>query len=162
MSRVALAGAATAAGPGATAVKAVRGAARAAKEAMAATVAEVAEARVTRVARAATVVAMVARAARARAKVRQREQATPSKNGRPRNTLQNLSATALFCEYPLLFLIEIISEIRQGFRILASEIGALCQIFRDLYIFSAFPEAALLGTTMGKALKISIYSKISP
>jgi hypothetical protein len=27
---------------------------------------------------------------------------------------------------------------------------------------SAFPEAALLGATLGKALKMSIYSKIAP
>jgi hypothetical protein len=45
---------------------------------------------------------------------------------------------------------------------LASEIGALCHIFRDIDIFSAFPEAALLGATLGKALKMSIYSKIAP
>ena len=36
---------------------------------------------------------------------------------------------------------------------LASEIGALCHIFRDIDVFSAFPEAALLGATLGKALK---------
>jgi hypothetical protein len=29
-------------------------------------------------------------------------------------------------------------------------------------MFSVFPEAALLGTTMGRALKMSIYSKIAP
>jgi hypothetical protein len=45
---------------------------------------------------------------------------------------------------------------------LASEIGALCHIFRDIYILSAFPEAALLGTRMGKALKMSISSEIAP
>ena len=45
---------------------------------------------------------------------------------------------------------------------LASEIGALCHIFRDIYIFSAFPEAALLGAPKGKALKMSIYSEIAP
>ena len=39
---------------------------------------------------------------------------------------------------------------------LASEIGALCHIFRDIDVFSAFPEAALLGATLGKALKMSI------
>ena len=37
-----------------------------------------------------------------------------------------------------------------------------CHIFRDIDIFSAFSEAALLGTTLGKALKMSIYSKIAP
>jgi len=45
---------------------------------------------------------------------------------------------------------------------LASEIGALCHMFRDIYVFSAFHEVALLGTTLGKALKMSIYSKIAP
>jgi len=35
-------------------------------------------------------------------------------------------------------------------------------IYRDIYVFSAFPEAALLGTTLGKALKMSICSKIAP
>ena len=46
---------------------------------------------------------------------------------------------------------------------LASEIGALCHIFRDIDVFfSAFPEAALLGATLEKALKMSIYSKIAP
>ena len=45
---------------------------------------------------------------------------------------------------------------------LASEIGALCHIFRDIDVFSAFPEAALLGETLVKALKMSIFSKISP
>ena len=39
---------------------------------------------------------------------------------------------------------------------LASEIGALCHIFRDIDVSSAFPEAALLGATLGKALKMSI------
>ncbi len=45
---------------------------------------------------------------------------------------------------------------------LASEIGALCHIFRDIDVFSAVPEAALLGATLGKALKMSIFSKIAP
>ena len=45
---------------------------------------------------------------------------------------------------------------------LASEIGALCHIFRDIDVFSAFPEAALLGETLVKALKMSIFSKIAP
>jgi hypothetical protein len=31
---------------------------------------------------------------------------------------------------------------------LASEIGALCHIFRDIDVFSAFPKAALLGATL--------------
>ena len=38
---------------------------------------------------------------------------------------------------------------------IASEIGALCHIFRDIDVFSAFAEAALLGATLGKALKMS-------
>ena len=33
---------------------------------------------------------------------------------------------------------------------LASETGALCHIFRDIDVSSAFPEAALLGTTYSK------------
>ena len=37
---------------------------------------------------------------------------------------------------------------------LASEIGALCHIFLDIDVFSAFHKAALLGTTLGKALKM--------
>ena len=45
---------------------------------------------------------------------------------------------------------------------LASKIGALCHIFRDIDVFSAFPEAALLGATLGKALKMSTFSKIAP
>ena len=45
---------------------------------------------------------------------------------------------------------------------LVSEIGALCHVFRDIDVFSAFPEAALLGATLGKALKMSISSKIAP
>ena len=45
---------------------------------------------------------------------------------------------------------------------LASEIGALCHIFRDIDVFSAVPEAALLGATLGKTLKMSIFSKIAP
>ena len=36
---------------------------------------------------------------------------------------------------------------------LASKIGATCHIFRDIDVFSAFSLAALLGATMGKALK---------
>ena len=31
---------------------------------------------------------------------------------------------------------------------LALEIGALCHIFRDIEVFSVFPEAALLGETL--------------
>ena len=45
---------------------------------------------------------------------------------------------------------------------LASKIGALCHIFRDIDVFSAFTEVALLGETLVKALKMSIFSKISP
>ena len=45
---------------------------------------------------------------------------------------------------------------------LASKIGALCHIFRDIDVFSAFTEVALLGATLVKALKMSIFSKISP
>ena len=41
---------------------------------------------------------------------------------------------------------------------IASEIGALCHIFRDINVSSAFPEAALLGETLVKALKMSIFS----
>ena len=54
------------------------------------------------------------------------------------------------------------SEIGNSSRIpkLASEIGALCHIFRDIYVFRAFPEAALLGATLGKALKMSISRNI--
>ena len=44
---------------------------------------------------------------------------------------------------------------------LASEIGATSHIFRDIDVFSAFPLAALLGATMGKALKTSVPSKIA-
>ena len=43
---------------------------------------------------------------------------------------------------------------------LASKIGATSHIFRDIDVFSAFPLAALLGATMGKALKTSISRKI--
>ena len=43
---------------------------------------------------------------------------------------------------------------------LASEIGALCHVFRDIHVFSAFPEATLLGATLGKALKMSISRNI--
>ena len=35
-------------------------------------------------------------------------------------------------------------------------------MFRDIDVFSALPEAALLGATLGKALKMSIYSKSHP
>tara|TARA_B100000780_G_scaffold171725_1_gene120198 strand:- start:41 stop:277 length:237 start_codon:yes stop_codon:yes gene_type:complete len=54
------------------------------------------------------------------------------------------------------------SKIGKSSRIpnLASEIGALCHIFRDIDVCSAFPEAALLGA-LGKALKMSIYSEIA-
>ena len=45
---------------------------------------------------------------------------------------------------------------------LASEIGALCHIFRDIDVFIVFPAAALLGETLVKALKMSIFSKIAP
>jgi hypothetical protein len=39
---------------------------------------------------------------------------------------------------------------------LASEMGgSLSYIFRDIDVFSAFPEAALFGSTLGKALKIA-------
>ena len=41
-------------------------------------------------------------------------------------------------------------------------IGALCHIFRDIDVSGAFPEAALLGATLGKPLKMSIFSKIAP
>ena len=44
---------------------------------------------------------------------------------------------------------------------MASEIGALCNIFREINVSSAFPEAALLGETLVKALKMSISSKIA-
>ena len=43
---------------------------------------------------------------------------------------------------------------------LPSEIGATCHIFRDIDVLSAFPLAALLGSTMGKALKTSISRNI--
>ena len=43
---------------------------------------------------------------------------------------------------------------------LASKVGATCHIFRDIDVFSAFPLAALLGATMGKALKTSISRNI--
>ena len=42
---------------------------------------------------------------------------------------------------------------------MASEIGAFCHIFRDIDVFSAVPEAAFLGVTLGKALKMSKHSK---
>ena len=45
---------------------------------------------------------------------------------------------------------------------MASEIGALCHIFRDINVSGAFPEAALLGETLVKAMKMSIFSKIAP
>ena len=35
---------------------------------------------------------------------------------------------------------------------LASEIGAHCHMFRDIDVFSAFTEAALLCATLGRAL----------
>jgi hypothetical protein len=38
---------------------------------------------------------------------------------------------------------------------LASEICALCHMFRDIDVFSAFPKAALLGATLLKAPKMS-------
>ena len=44
---------------------------------------------------------------------------------------------------------------------MASKIGALCHIFREINVSSAFPEAALLGETLVKALKMSISSKIA-
>ena len=44
----------------------------------------------------------------------------------------------------------------------ASEIGALCHIFRDIDVIGAvFTELALLGATMRKALQTSKYSKIA-
>jgi len=48
------------------------------------------------------------------------------------------------------------SQIGNSSRItnLASEIGALCHIFRDIDVFGAFPEAALLVETLVKALKM--------
>ena len=41
----------------------------------------------------------------------------------------------------------------------AVRIGATCDLFRNIDVFSAFHEVALLGTTLGKALKMSIDSK---
>ena len=41
---------------------------------------------------------------------------------------------------------------------LASEIGTLCHIFRDIDVFSAFPEVALLGATLVKALTPSFFA----
>ena len=38
---------------------------------------------------------------------------------------------------------------------MASEIGALCHIFRYIDVISAFTEVALLGATLKKALKTS-------
>ena len=35
-------------------------------------------------------------------------------------------------------------------------------IFRDINVSGAFPEAALLGETLVKAMKMSIFSKIAP
>ena len=43
---------------------------------------------------------------------------------------------------------------------LASEIGATRHVFRDIDVFVLFSLAALLGATMGKALKTSISRKI--
>jgi hypothetical protein len=43
---------------------------------------------------------------------------------------------------------------------MASKIVANRHIFRDIDVFSAFPLAALLGATMGKALKTSISRNI--
>ena len=43
---------------------------------------------------------------------------------------------------------------------LASKIGALCHIFRDIDVFSAFPEVALLGETLVKALKPLVFSPV--
>jgi hypothetical protein len=43
---------------------------------------------------------------------------------------------------------------------MASKIGAICHIFRDIGVFGAFPLASLLGATMGKALKTSISRNI--
>ena len=55
------------------------------------------------------------------------------------------------------------SKIGKSSRIpnLASEIGALCHIFRDIDVISAFTEVVLLGATLRKALKTSKYSKIA-
>ena len=39
---------------------------------------------------------------------------------------------------------------------LASEIGALRQIFRDIDVFGASPEAALLGATLEKSVSQSV------
>ena len=43
---------------------------------------------------------------------------------------------------------------------LASEIGATRHVFRDIDVFVLFSLAALLGATMGKALKTSVSRKI--
>ena len=43
---------------------------------------------------------------------------------------------------------------------LASEIGATRHVFRDIDVFVLFSLAALLGATMGKALKTSISRNI--
>ena len=43
---------------------------------------------------------------------------------------------------------------------LASKVGAICHTFRDIDVFGAFPLEALLGATMGKALKTSVSRKI--
>ena len=45
---------------------------------------------------------------------------------------------------------------------LASEIGALCHIFQDIGVLSVFPEAASLGETLVKSLKMSMFSKVAP
>ena len=44
---------------------------------------------------------------------------------------------------------------------LALNIAALCHIFRDIDVISAFTEVALLGATLRKAPKTSKYSKIA-
>ena len=44
---------------------------------------------------------------------------------------------------------------------LRNTLGALCHILRDIDVISAFTEVALLGATLRKALKTSIYSKIA-
>ena len=48
---------------------------------------------------------------------------------------------------------------------LASKTGALCHIFRDIDVFSAFPGAALFGFHLGKStenVNIVVPSKIAP
>ena len=39
--------------------------------------------------------------------------------------------------------------------------GATSHMFRDIEVISAFTEVALVGVTIGKAQKTSIYSKIA-